>query len=254
MPAPVNRMKARLAARERSIGCWLGMVSAYTAEIATTAGFDWLLIDGEHAPNDLQTLTAQMQIVDASPADAIIRLPMDAPWLFKQVLDAGAQSLLIPMVESAEQARAIVRATRYPPDGIRGIGSALARASEFNNIPDYLTTAHDQICLIAQVETRAGLDAIEEIAAVDGIDALFIGPSDLAADLGHIGKPTAPEVETAIADAIGRIHASGKAAGILSLDRAYGQKHLDMGIEMLGVGVDVLTLAQGLRRIVADWR
>lgn len=254
MPAPYNRLKARLALNELQIGCWLGTGSSYVAEIAATAGFDWLLIDGEHAPNDLTGIARQLAIVDGSDADAIVRLPMDEAWLIKQVLDAGAQSLLIPMVESGEQARAIVRATRYPPSGIRGIGAALARASEFNAIPDYLSTANDQIAVVAQVETRAGLDAIEDIAAVDGIDALFIGPSDLAADMGHIGNTTAAEVEEAIAIALARITGAGKAAGILSLDRNYGEMHIEQGATMIGVGIDVLTLANGLRQTAAAWR
>jgi 4-hydroxy-2-oxoheptanedioate aldolase len=197
MPAPLNRLKQRLAAGETVFGCWLGMADPYAAEMASTCGFDWLLIDGEHAPNDLRTTMAQLQVIEPSPSLPVVRLRDDDPARIKQALDAGAQSLLIPMIETADQALRAVRATRYPPEGIRGVGSSLARASRFSAVPDYLTTANDQICLILQVESRAGLASLDGILALEGIDCVFIGPADLAADMGHLGNAAHPEVRGA---------------------------------------------------------
>ncbi|WP_375590371.1 HpcH/HpaI aldolase/citrate lyase family protein [Hoeflea alexandrii] len=247
MPAPVNTLKHRLQAGETLIGCWLGMAEPYLAEISATAGFDWLLIDGEHAPNDIRSMAAQLAVLDASGASTVIRLPDDDPARIKQALDIGAQTLLIPMVESAGQAERIYRATRYPPLGFRGVGSALARASKFTAIPDYLTTADDQICVLAQVESRAGLQALNGILAIDGIDGVFIGPSDLAADMGHIGRPAEPAVKEAVLDALKRIRAAGRIAGVLSMDPAYITDCRDAGANFLGVGIDVTLFAGAMR-------
>lgn len=247
MPAPVNTLKHRLQAGETLIGCWLGMAEPYLAEISATAGFDWLLIDGEHAPNDIRSIAAQLAVLDARGASTVIRLPDDDPARIKQALDIGAQTLLIPMVESAGQAERIYRATRYPPLGFRGVGSALARASKFAAIPDYLTTADDQICVLAQVESRAGLEALDGILAIDGIDGVFIGPSDLAADMGHIGRPAEPAVKEAVLDALRRIRAAGRIAGVLSMDPAYITDCRDAGANFLGVGIDVTLFAGAMR-------
>ena len=155
----------------------------------------------------------KLQVIDGSGTAPIVRLPMGEPWLIKQVLDAGAQTLLIPLVESATQATELVRAMRYPPDGIRGSGAALARASRFSDIPNYIETANKQMCLLVQVETRAGLAALGDIAQVDGVDGIFIGPSDLAADMGYLGKSDHPEVQAAIKEALSDIRAAGKGGG-----------------------------------------
>ena len=179
---------------------------------------------------------------------------MGEAWLIKQVLDAGAQTLLIPMVESAAEARDLVRAMRYPPDGIRGSGAALARASHFADIPDYIATANDQMCLLVQVETRAGIDALDEILAVDGVDGVFIGPSDLAADMGHMGDASQADVAEVIEDALARIRAAGRAAGILALDDATIRRYRDWGANFLAVGIDVVMLAQTARQTLAKWR
>lgn len=254
MPAPHNRFKQRLRTHTRQIGAWVGMCDPYAAEITAQAGFDWLLVDSEHAPNDLNRLMRQLQVIDPSPSDAIVRLPMDESWAIKQVLDAGAQSLLIPMVESAEQARRIVAATRYPPQGVRGVGAALARASRFGAIPDYIATADTQIAVVVQIETRKGLDAIEEIAAVEGVDGLFVGPADLSADLGYPGQPDAPEAAAAIVGALRRIRTTGKAAGVLTTDRALGRIHEDAGASFIGAAIDVCCFADALRGAAAAWR
>jgi 4-hydroxy-2-oxoheptanedioate aldolase len=247
MPAPVNPLKRRLAEGETLFGCWLGMADPYVAEMAATCGFDWLLIDGEHAPNDLRSTVAQLAVIDPSPSLPVVRLRDDDPARIKQALDAGAQSLLIPMIESAEQARRVVAATRYPPEGIRGVGSSLARASRFSAIPDYLKTAGDQICLILQIESRAGLAALDEILTIPGVDCVFIGPSDLAADMGHLGNAGHPEVRGAVMGALARIAASGKAAGVLSTEDAFIADCVAAGARFVGVGIDVLAYVGALR-------
>jgi 4-hydroxy-2-oxoheptanedioate aldolase len=205
------------------------------------------LIDGEHAPNDLRSTMAQLAVVEPSPSLPVVRLRDDDPARIKQVLDAGAQSLMIPMIETAEQAGRAMRATRYPPEGIRGIGSSLARASRFSSVPDYLTTANDQICLILQVESRAGLAALDDILALPGIDCVFIGPADLAADMGHLGNAAHPEVRAAVLDAISRIAASGKAAGMLSTEDGFINDCVQAGARFVGVGIDVLAYVGALR-------
>lgn len=254
MPAPENRFKSALARGDMLYGCWAGFADAYATEMLATAGFDWLVIDGEHAPNDLPSIMRQLQVLEGRHSAPVVRLPMGEPWAIKQVLDAGAQTLLIPMVDSADQARALVRATRYPPDGIRGSGAALARATQFSAIPDYVATANAQICLLVQVETRAGIDALDEILQVDGVDGVFIGPSDLAADMGYLGDSDQPEVRAVIRDALARIAASDKAAGILSLDHDTARLYRDWGAQFLAVGIDVVMLTQAARATMARWR
>ena len=252
MPAPANALKARLAAGDVTHGCWVGLADAYAAGIAASAGFDWLLIDNEHAPNDLRSTLAQLQAVEASGTPAMVRLQDADPARIKRALDIGAQSLLIPMIDSAEQARAALAATRYPPQGIRGVGAALARASRYNAVPDYLTTANHEICLLVQVESRAGLEALDEILAIDDLDGVFIGPSDLAADMGHLGAPGHPEVEAAVLDALARIRAAGKVAGVLALDPAFAERCRRAGAGFLGIGIDVLLLVEALRRTARE--
>ncbi len=253
MPAPKNVFKENLAKGTLQIGCWLGMSDSYAAEISTTAGFDWLLIDGEHAPNDLRSIMRQLQVVQPSPSHAVVRLPIGSDWMIKQVLDAGAQSLLIPLVETGEQAREMVRATRYPPHGIRGVGAALARSSQFSAIPDYLQTANDQICLLVQVENVAGIAALDDILAVDGVDGVFIGPADLAADMGHLGNPDAPEVKAAIKDAMARIRGASKAAGILATGQEFIDRSLEQDVTFLAVGIDVVEFAKSMRALAAKY-
>lgn len=254
MPAPENRFKSALMRGERLIGCWAGFADPYATEVLASAGFDWLVIDGEHAPNDLRSISAQLAMLAGRHSLPVVRLPMGEAWAIKQVLDAGAQSLIIPMVESADQARALVRATRYPPDGIRGSGAALARASDFSRIRDYISTANAQICLIVQVESMAGIDALDDILAVEGVDGVFIGPSDLAVDMGFVGDSHAPEVQEVIRSALSRIAASPKAAGILALDHDTAQHYAGWGAQFLAVGIDVVMLAQAARAAVARWQ
>jgi len=253
MPAPVNSFKAAIAAGKPQIGFWLALANAYTAEIAAHAGFDWLLVDGEHAPNDIPSILAQLQAIGTA-SHPIVRLPIGEAWLIKQALDIGAQTLLIPMVESAEQARQLVRAVRYPPEGMRGVGASIARASAFSRIGDYLPTADAQVCLLVQVENRAGLAALDEILTVDGVDGVFVGPADLAADLGYIGRPGVPEVQAAVEDALTRIVKSGKAAGILTSDEALNKRYLELGATFVAVGTDVTMFAQSTSALAKRYK
>ena len=254
MPAPENTFKTALLRGDMLYGCWAGFADPYPTEVLATAGFDWLVIDGEHAPNDLRTMMAQLAVLAGKHSHPVVRLPMGEAWAIKQVLDAGAQTLLIPLVESADEAAGLVRAMRYPPDGIRGSGAVLARASQFSGIPDYAVTANDQMCLLVQVETRAGIAALDEICAVEGVDGVFIGPSDLAADMGYTGKKAAAPVQRVIRDALTRIRAAGKAPGILAVDHDTALKYRDWGAQFLAVGIDVVMLAQTARATAARWR
>ncbi len=250
----MNAFKHAIAAGAPQIGLWQALANPYTAEICAGAGFDWLLLDGEHAPNDLRTILTQLQAVAPYPVEPVVRLPTGDPVLIKQYLDIGARTLLIPMVESAAAAADLVRATRYPPNGIRGIGSAIGRASRWNRSADYLETAHHDLCLLLQVESIAGLEALDAIAATEGVDGVFIGPSDLSAALGHIGKPGHPDVRAAIEDAIGRIRKAGKAAGILMADEVAARRYLELGCSFVAVGTDVTILARGAEALCARFR
>lgn len=254
MPAPVNTLKHRLLAGEVLHGIWVGLAAPYAAEIAGTAGFDWLLLDGEHAPNDIPSLSAQLGVLKGGTSAPIIRLPDGDPVKIKQALDIGAQTLLIPMVDSVEQAEMLVKATRYPPQGFRGVGAALARASEFGGIADYLTTANAEICLILQIESVKGLAALEGILAVEGVDGVFIGPSDLAADMGTLGRTNDPALRNAVYDALRRIRAAGRFAGFLATDAEFIQGCKDAGGNFAGVGIDVSVLAGGLRAMANRYK
>ena len=247
-----NGFKLALAAGQVQIGLWTSFANAYAIEIVASAGYDWLLIDAEHGPNDLRSVLEQLQAVAAYPTQPVVRVPMDDPALIKQYLDIGAQSLLIPMVESGEQARRLVAATRYAPQGIRGVASA--RASRWGAISDYFERAGDSVCLIVQVETVKGLENLDEILAVPGVDGVFIGPSDLAASLGHLGDPGHPDVVATITTAIVRIVRMGKAAGILTADNALARTYIEMGVTFCAVGIDTMMLAQAARTLVRKFK
>lgn len=254
MDMPVNHFKQRLRSGEAQIGLWLGLADAYCAELAANAGFDWLLIDGEHAPNDLRGMLSQLQAVAPYPGHPVIRPVIGDTTLIKQVLDIGAQTLLVPMVESAEQARQLVKTMHYPPKGIRGVGSALARASRWNSIPGYLDQADAQMCLLVQIENREGLANLEAIAAVEGVDGVFIGPADLSADMGQRGNPGHPEVQAAIEQAIVQIQKAGKAAGILSADEKLARRYIELGAAFVAVGVDTTVLMRGLQALASAFK
>lgn len=248
-----NKFKAALAAKQQQIGLWLSLANSYSAELCATAGFDWLLLDGEHAPNDLRATLEQLQAVAPYRSHPIVRPVSGDPALIKQLLDIGAQTLLVPMVDDADQARRMVSAMRYPPEGIRGVGSGVARVSRWGMRADYLDVANDEVCLLVQVESREALDNLESICAVDGVDGVFIGPADLSASLGHRGNPGHPEVQAAIEDAIGRIVTSGKAAGTLVSDNKLARRYLELGCTFVAVGLDVRILAAGVRSLRAEF-
>ena len=254
MPAPINMFKQALANGETVIGCWLSLANSFSTEAMGTTGFDWLLVDSEHSPNDIRSLREQLIALDSSPSTAVVRVPIGETWIIKQVLDIGAQTILVPMVESAEEARELVRACRYPPDGIRGVGYVTTRAGGFGTIPDYGKTADEQICLLVQVENRAGLDALDEILEIDGIDGVFIGPADLSADLGHMSDMMHPDMQKVIMGSIEKIAANGKAAGILSLNDEMTQKSLDAGARFVAVGIDMVTLTTTASALSAKWK
>lgn len=249
-----NPFKAALSQRRATLGLWLALASSYSAEIVAQAGFDWLLIDDEHAPNSLRTTLAQLQALAPYQVEPIVRPAWNDPVEIKRLLDIGVRSLLVPMIQDAAQATAAVAATRYPPQGMRGVGSALARASRWNSLPDYLTRANDQICLLVQVETRAALAQIEAICAVDGVDGVFIGPADLAGDMGHLGDPGHPEVQSNIQSAIARITAAGKAPGILSSDVTLARGYIEAGSLFTAVGTDVSLLLKSARTLLSTFQ
>ncbi len=251
MQTPINPFKLALKNKQPQIGLWLGLCDAYATEICAGAGFDWLLIDGEHAPNDLRSTLQQLQAIAGYPGvHAIARVPMGhghvGEMLIKQYLDLGATTLLVPMVDTTEQAEAVVRAARYPESngkgGIRGMGGA--RGSRFGRYPNYAHEANAQVCVLVQAETQTALNNLEAIAQVQGVDGIFIGPADLSASMGHPGNLTHPEVLAAIASAIARINAAGKAAGILSADEALAQQYLDLGALFVAVGLDTNLLVR----------
>ncbi|MBQ4827562.1 HpcH/HpaI aldolase/citrate lyase family protein [Leisingera sp. HS039] len=254
MPAPKNTFKQALSQGKRQIGCWMSFADGQIAEIMGTCGFDWLVIDGEHAPNDIRSIRDQLIALAASPSHPVVRVPVGETWMIKQVLDAGAQTVLVPIVESADQARELVRACHYPPMGVRGVGATAARATMFGKVTEYIQTADQEICLLVQVENRAGMEALDEILKVEGIDGVFIGPADLSTDMGHQGNSAHPEVRAVIADAIKRIRAAGLAPGILGTTDEATQSYADMGAQFLAVGIDVMVLARNARALAARWK
>lgn len=254
MPAQINPFKKALKAGEMQFGCWVGLADAIPAELMGQAGFDWLVIDGEHGPNDLRSILSQLQAIASTDAHAVVRLPIGETYMIKQVLDAGAQTILVPMVDSADQARQLVRAVTYPPHGDRGVGYAVSRVSRYGTIADYGTTADAEICLLVQVENMRGLAALDDILTVDGVDGVFIGPADLAADMGHMGDADHPDVQAAIMDAIARIRAAGKSPGILSTRDPMTNDAIAAGAQFVAVGADVLLLGQAARALAKKWQ
>jgi len=253
MEIPKNRLKRELRAGKAQIGLWVGLADAYAAELLCTTGFDCLVIDAEHAPNDLRSVLSQLQAMAPYPVNAIVRPACASVELIKQYLDVGAQTLIIPMIESAEQARQAVAATRYPTRGVRGVGSALARASRWNQIEDYLARSDQEICVLVQVESVHALRHLEAICAVDGVDGVFFGPADLAASMGLLGKPGDPAVQAAIIQGIAAVSRAGKAAGTLTSDRALARRYLDHGAQLIAVGVDTTLLVQAARDLAAEF-
>jgi 4-hydroxy-2-oxoheptanedioate aldolase len=238
-----NAFKHDLAAGKLQIGLWSSLCSNIAAEIISDSGFDWILLDTEHSPNEIPDLVGQLQAMQASKTTPIIRPAWNDAVLAKRALDLGAQSLLFPYVQNAEEARAAVASTRYPPQGIRGV-SVAARASRYGRTPGYLGKSNAEICVLVQVETRSALSELEAIAEVEGVDGVFIGPSDLAASLGHLGNPQHPDVQAAIKDAVTRLKKVGKPAGMLTGNEEEARRYIDWGYLFVAVGADVGLLAK----------
>lgn len=248
-----NPFKTSLRRNDKLIGLWLSMAGPYSAEVCATAGFHWLLIDNEHAPNDVRSTLAQLQAVAPYPSHPVARVVSADPAIIKQMLDIGVQTLLVPMIDTPAEAAAVVAATRYPPQGIRGVGAAVARASRWGSRRDYLETANEDTCLLVQVESVTALSNLKELCQVDGIDGVFIGPADLAASMGHRGRANHPDVQQAIESAIGTIVASGKAAGTLTGDVALARRYLQLGATFVAVGIDITLLAQSTRKLASEF-
>ncbi|CAO3449830.1 HpcH/HpaI aldolase family protein [Azospirillum largimobile] len=254
MTIPQNTFKRAIDAGRLQIGLWSILSSHVTVEIIAGSGFDWLVLDTEHSPNELPMVYSQLQAAAAGGrAHPVVRVPWNDMVTLKRYLDIGVQSFLIPYVESAEEAANAVAYTRYPPHGVRGY-SAAPRASGFGRIKDYPQLCEAELAVLVQVESRRGLDNIEEIAAVDGVTGVFIGPGDLAAALGHVGNPKHPEVQAAIEDAIARIRACGKPAGILSADEALAKRYIELGCSFVAVGSDLGILARTSEQLAAKFK
>jgi 4-hydroxy-2-oxoheptanedioate aldolase len=267
MQVPTNTFRDALRAKRPQIGLWLGLADSYCAELLAGVGYDWLLIDGEHAPNDVRSTLGQLQAVaSASTAlppgqavsHAVARVPIGTgdvgTTLIKQYLDIGVQTLLVPMVDTPEQAAQVVAAAKYPPDGVRGMGSALARSSRWQAYPNYVKEANAEVCVLLQAETVEAMRHLDAIAATPGVDGVFIGPADLSASMGHPGDPGHPDVQAAIEDGIARILRAGKAPGILATNEAQARKWLDAGALFVAVGIDTMLLKSSATELLRRYR
>ena len=253
MDLVLNPFKRAIKAGQLQLGLWSSLSSNLTVEVIAGSGFDWLLLDTEHSPNELPMVHSQLQAMVGGTAHPVIRPPWNDTVMLKRLLDAGVQSFLIPYVQDEAEARAAVAATRYPPKGVRGFASA-SRASRFGRVKDYYARCEQEICVLVQVETRHALGNLEAIAGVEGVDGVFIGPGDLSADMGHLGNPGHTEVQAAIEDAIGRIKACGKAPGILTGDEKFARRYVELGCLFTAVGADVAILARNSEQLAARFK
>ena len=247
MDVPVNRLKAAMLAGSPQYGVWLNTGSHVVAEMAGHCGFDWCLIDGEHGPLTLSDMVPQLQALATTPTNAVVRVADPQAWMIKQVLDIGAQTVLVPMVDTGEQAAEMGRSMQYPPVGIRGMGAAIARASAFGNMADYVKQAGEQLCLFVQAESAEALANIDAIAQADGVDGVFIGPADLSADMGFPGEPDHPDVLAAIDHMLDRIYAAGKISGILTFAPERSKYYAARGVGFVGIGADVAIFGRALK-------
>lgn len=254
MDMPQNIFKRALKSEGVQYGLWLGLGETFTAEICAGAGFDWLLIDSEHGPNDLRSIFAQLQAIAPYSSQPVVRPPYGDSVLIKQLLETGVQTLLVPMVETAEEAENLVRAMKYPPEGIRGVGSALARASRWGRVEDYMERANDEMCLLIQVETKKGINNLDEILAVDGIDGIFFGAADLAASYDLPGKTNHPMIVDIILESLKRCKNQSLAGGVLCADKQLNQRFINAGAHFVAVGVDALLLANATSHLCAEYK
>lgn len=254
MDLPINTFKRALSDGTPQFGLWAAFADAYVTEALAGAGFDWLLIDNEHAPNDVRSTLAQLQAMAPYHSHPVVRPVRADTAIIKQMLDIGAQTLLLPMIDTVEQACEAVAATRYPPQGVRGVGAALARASRWGRVPGYLDAAAAEICVLVQVETTTGLRNLQAIAEVNGVDGVFFGPADLSASMGLLGQAGAEPVRAAIRDGIGIVQRAGKAAGVLAPDERFAREYLDAGATFVAVGTDVGLLNSAAQTLLATYR
>lgn len=254
MDMPINRFKAEIGQGQILFGLWIGLAETFSAEICAGAGFDWLLIDAEHGPNDLRSILAQLQAIAPYRSQPIVRPPQGDHVLIKQLLETGVQTLLIPMVETAIQADGLVKAMRYPPEGIRGVGSSLARASRWGRIDSYSALANEQMCLLVQVETKLGYENLDEILKVDGVDGVFFGAADLAASYGYLGQSNHPDIVGAIEVGLKKVSGAKKAGGVLAGDKIIIQKYINAGATFVAVGVDALLLAAATKSLCMEYK
>jgi 4-hydroxy-2-oxoheptanedioate aldolase len=254
MMVPQNNFKHALSSGERQIGLWVGMVDPAVAELLAGVGYDWLCLDAEHSPNDLHTILAQLQAIAAYPVQVVVRPVHGSSELIKQYLDIGVQTILVPMIETPDQAARVVAATRYPTRGHRGVASATTRASRWGRIEGYLQKADQEICVLVQVESVKGLANLAEIAAVEGVDGVFFGPADLAASMGHLGNPMEPLVQKAIVDGFSTVRKAGKAVGTLTGDRKLAREYLSLGASFVAVGIDMTLLSKAAAELAAEFK
>ncbi|GJD81611.1 2,4-dihydroxyhept-2-ene-1,7-dioic acid aldolase [Methylobacterium gregans] len=253
MDVLTNRFKAALRAGRQQIGLWCSLASPISTEIVAGSGFDWLLLDMEHSANDLRDIYGQLQAIMEGEAHAMVRVPSDEPITIKRILDTGAQSLMIPNIDDAEQARRAVAATRYAPRGVRGFSQA-PRAARFGRIPDYHARCEDEIFVAVQIESRRALDNLEEIAGVEGVDGVFVGPGDLSTSLGYLGQQNHPEVVAIIEETVARITRTGKLAGILTANEDLARRYIAAGTRFTAIGSDMGVLARATEALAARFK
>ncbi len=253
MQLPKNQFKAKLQNGDLQIGLWSTLGSSIVAEVIADSGFDWILLDTEHTHNELPMLVAQMQAMATGTASPIVRPAWNDAVLIKRLLDSGVNSLLIPFVQNADEARAAVAATRYPPAGIRGATTS-GRAARYGRVKDYLHNAAEEIAVVVQIETAEAMAQIDAIAQVDGIDALFVGPADLSASMGFLGNATHPDVQAAIKQGFDTLNALGKPVGILAYNPDNARRYIEWGARFVAVGSDLRTLLQGTTALAASYK
>jgi 4-hydroxy-2-oxoheptanedioate aldolase len=251
---PHNSFKRALREGKPQIGLWVGMVNPSVAELLAGVGFDWLCLDAEHSPNDVRTVLAQLQAIAPYPVQAVVRPVHGASEILKQYLDIGVQTILVPMIETPEQAARVVAATRYPTRGHRGVASATTRASRWGRIERYFQRADEEVCVVVQVESVKGLANLAQIAAVEGVDGVFFGPADLAASMGYLGNPMEPQVQRSILEGIATVRQAGKSAGSLTADRTLARQYLSLGASFVAVGIDMMVLSQAAAELAAEFK
>jgi len=249
-----NKFKAAIHSGKKQYGIWNGIPHSYAAEILAGAGFDWVLIDAEHGPFDISQIVIQLQAMSRYDTTPILRIPSADHVYMKTLMDAGVQSFIIPMIEDKQTAEYIVQAVKYPPEGIRGVGTALARAAQWNRVDDYFHKANNEMCIIAQIESVAGVEALDDILQVDGVDVIFLGPADLAASMGYIGQPSHPDVVSALDNCLSKIIAAGKKPGVLTSSKELIADYSAKGAQMIGVGLDTIILAKATKALAEFYK